>query len=98
MAAIDTLKLAKSLRNHGVDELAEGIAEGINEGLGETLSTLVTKDDLNSATTALRTEMSNGFSALRNEIKLSSSSLRNQMWATAFAVVVALGLIQHFFK
>lgn len=34
----------------------------------------------------------------KKDLELAMAGLRNQMWAVGFSVVLALGVIQHFFK
>jgi len=78
MAIIDTLKLARELRDKGgfSQEAAEATAEALNNALGEEVAT---KRDVMDLGTALRGEMAQLRIDLRSEITQLGADLRKEM-------------------
>ena len=84
VTSFDTLKYATNLKKAGVaPEQAEAQAIALAEVLQTNLKDLVTKDDLKSALTELRTELKNDSGSLRTELKhdiaLLSSQFKNEI-------------------
>jgi hypothetical protein len=67
MAVIDTLKLARALRDKAgfTDEAAEATAEAINSALGEQMAR---KDDLEQATERLEHRIDQGIGRVDNRL------------------------------
>ena len=86
MAVIDTLKLARALRDKGgfAEEAAEATAEAINDALGPQMAS---KADLEQAVERLEHRMDRLSGDLRGELK---SGIRVLQWQVA--VVWALQL------
>jgi len=78
MAIIDTLKLARELRDKGgfSQEAAEATAEALNNALGEEVAA---KRDVMDLGTALRGEMAQLRIDLRSEITQLGADLRKEM-------------------
>lgn len=89
--AFDTLGYAKKLRENGIpQEQAEAHAEAAREFI---MAELVTKIDLNSATTSLRQELDNSVTFLRREIDTQTLRLTIRtgiMLAAGLSLVTAL--------
>ena len=76
MGSIDTLEIAKRLRNAGLDERqAEAITGALRDVHDADLSRLATREDL----AALRSELSADSAALRTELSADSAALRSEI-------------------
>ena len=75
MAVIDTLKLARALRDRGgfSQEAAEATAEALDNAFGDTAAT---KRDLTDLGTSLRAEIADLGTGLRTETATIASTLR----------------------
>jgi hypothetical protein len=78
MAIVDTLKLARELRDKGgfSQEAAEATAEALNNALGDEIAT---KRDVTDLSTGLRGEMAQLRTDLRTEITQLGADLRKEM-------------------
>lgn len=108
MTAIDTLKLARALRDKGgfSSDAAEATAEALNAALGEEVAT---KADLRTATAELKTEfaelktdfaeLKGDFAELKAEIAAVRSDLGALKWQVgiiyAFLIAILIKLFMH---
>jgi uncharacterized protein involved in exopolysaccharide biosynthesis len=85
MAAIDTLEIAKRLRDAGFDNTqAEAITGALRDSRDADLSRLATKEDLTtlrSEIASVRSELKADIAALRSEVSAEIASLRSEVSA-----------------
>jgi hypothetical protein len=79
MAIIDTLKLARALRDRGgfTPEAAEATAEALGEALGEQVAS---KADLDQATQRLEHRIDQRFGRIHNRIDKLNARLNFMQW------------------
>lgn len=83
---IDTLKFARHMQEKGgmSQVQAEALAEGIRDA---SLEQLATKRDLTDVATASK-----------RDLDLAVSTIKNYILGGCVSVVLALGILQHYFK
>ena len=88
MTSIDTLEIAKRLRQAGLDERqAEAITGALRDTHDADLSRLATRDDLAPLGAELRAEMG----TLRTELKAEIELLRRDLTIRLGGMIVVLG-------
>jgi hypothetical protein len=88
MGSIDTLEIAKRLRDAGLDERqAEAITGALRDMHDADLSRLATKEDLAALRAELRAEMA----TLRTELKAEIELLRRDLTIRLGGMIVVLG-------
>lgn len=88
ITSIDTLEIAKRLRDAGIDEKqAEAITGALRDVHDADLSRLATKEDI----AALRTELRGEMATLRTELKSGIEILRRDMTIGLGGMIVVLG-------
>ncbi|MGE0257797.1 MAG: DUF1640 domain-containing protein [Alphaproteobacteria bacterium] len=86
--AIDTLKLARRLREAGFNEAqAEAVADAVREGAEG--ADLVTKSDLALTTADLRAEIA----ALRSELRAEIAALKTELLTRMFQMILGAVLV-----
>jgi DNA-binding transcriptional MerR regulator len=93
--AIDTLKLARRLRDAGFNEAqAEAVADGVREGTES--ANLVTRGDLALTTAELRSEIAElraEIAALRSDLKAEISALKSELLGRMFQMILGAVLV-----
>jgi hypothetical protein len=97
MAAIDTLKLARELRERGgfTQEAAEATAEALNTALGERMAS---KADLDQAVERLEHRTDQLGSDLRADMNRLRAEILKWMFGQVFFILAGGAALIHFFK